>query len=164
MKQRTERLAKEIQAVLGEILARGDIKDPRVRDAGLITITQVRVTGDFREARVAFTLFGAADAAQERVLAGLQSARAYLQQTLGRRLKTRNTPTLDFEIDRILDQALRVDALLREVAVDRAAEEAAARAAAAAEMPEGPEAADAAAEAAKKEADEDPAGGDGPAK
>jgi ribosome-binding factor A len=129
MKQRTERLAKEIQAVLGEILARGDIKDPRVRDAGLITITRVRVTGDLREARVAFALFGAEDAALARVQAGLLSARAYLQQALGRRLQTRNTPTLSFEIDRVLDQALRVDALLREVAVDRAVEAAAAAAA-----------------------------------
>ena len=32
--------------ILGEALARDEIKDPRVRGAGLITVTHVRVSGD----------------------------------------------------------------------------------------------------------------------
>jgi hypothetical protein len=44
---------------------------------------------------------------------GLQSARAYLQQELGRRLRARKTVMLSFEIDRSLDNAFRVDGLLR---------------------------------------------------
>jgi ribosome-binding factor A len=124
--QRTERLAREIQAVLGEALARGDIKDPRVRDAGLVTITRVRVTGDLREARVAFAVFGAVDAVLERAEAGLQSAASHLQREIGHRLRTRNTPTLTFEIDRVLDEALRVDSILRSVSAETRAREAAA--------------------------------------
>jgi len=118
LKQRVERLGQEIQAILSELLARGEVKDPRVRNAGLVTLTRVHVTGDLREARVAFTVFGAGDAALERVCLGLESAAAHLQRTLGRRLKTRNTPMLSFEVDRALDQAFKVDALLREVATE----------------------------------------------
>jgi len=116
VKQRTERLGREIQAVLGEALSRGEIKDPRVRDAGLITITHVRVTGDLREARVAFTVYGMAQPALVRVRRGLQSAGPFFQRAVGNRLRTRNTPTLTFEIDHVLDEALRVDSILREVA------------------------------------------------
>src|SRR5438105_5930309 len=125
MKQRTERLAREIQASLGEALARGDIKDPRVREAGLVTITHVKVTGDLREARVAFAVFGAVDVVLERAQAGLQSAAAHLQREIGRRLKTRSTPTLTFEIDRALDEALKVDSILRTVSAELRASEAA---------------------------------------
>ena len=116
MKQRTERLGREIQAVLGEALSRGEIKDPRVREAGLITITHVRVTGDLREARVAFTVYGMAPPALVRVRRGLQSAGPFFQRAVGNRLRTRNTPTLTFEVDHVLDEALRVDSILREVA------------------------------------------------
>ena len=41
MKERVERLAMEIREILGEIVTRQEIKDPRVQDAGLITITHV---------------------------------------------------------------------------------------------------------------------------
>lgn len=120
MKQRTERLSREIQSILGEILTRGEIKDPRVRNAGLLTVTRVRVTGDLREARVAFTAFGAAEPVLEKAREGLQSASPYLQRAIGQHLRTRNTPTLEFEIDHVLDEALRVDSILREVRAELA--------------------------------------------
>lgn len=116
MNQRTERLGAEIHSVLGGIIARGEIRDSRVRDAGLVTITAVRVTGDLREARVAFTVFGADEATLEKVRRGLEAARSYLQQALARQLRARNTALLKFEIDRGLDNAFRVDHLLREAA------------------------------------------------
>jgi ribosome-binding factor A len=120
VKQRTERLSREIQSILAEILTRGEIKDPRVRNAGLLTVTHVHVTGDLREARVAFTAYGAADPVLEKAREGLQSASPFLQRAVGQRLRTRNTPTLQFEIDHVLDEALRVDSLLREVRAEMA--------------------------------------------
>jgi ribosome-binding factor A len=121
VKQRTERLGREIQSILGEILTRGEIKDPRVRNAGLLTVTRVHVTGDLREAKVAFTAFGAAEPVLESARQGLQSASPYLQRAIGQRLRTRNTPTLEFEIDHVLDEALRVDSILRQVRAELAA-------------------------------------------
>lgn len=120
MNQRTERLGAEIQSVLGSIIARGEIRDARVRDAGLVTITRVRVTGDLREARVAFTVFGADEATLEKVRRGLEAARQFLQGELARRLRARKTALLTFEVDRALDNAFRVDSLLRKAAADAA--------------------------------------------
>src|SRR4029079_14970237 len=67
MSQRTERIAGEVRAVVGEVLARQEIKDPRVRGAGLITVTHVRMSGDLRQARALFTVHGAGEAELERV-------------------------------------------------------------------------------------------------
>jgi ribosome-binding factor A len=115
MKQRTERLGLEIQSIVAELLARGEVKDPRVRNAGLVTITRVQVTGDLRDARVAFTVYGAAGPELERVRAGLDAASGHLRRALGRRLRVRATPSLTFEIDHALDHAFHVDALLKEI-------------------------------------------------
>jgi ribosome-binding factor A len=115
MKQRTERLGLEIQAIVAELLARGEVKDPRVRNAGLVTITRVQVTGDLRDARVAFAVYGAAEPELERVRAGLAAASGHLRRALGRKLRVRTTPSLTFEIDHAIDHAFHVDAILKEI-------------------------------------------------
>jgi ribosome-binding factor A len=116
MSQRAEKVAGEIREVIGEMVVRGAIKDPRVRDAGLITITYVRMTGDLRQARVFFTVHGADDAGLEKVRVGLQSAAGFMRRQVGERLRLKSTPGLDFEIDRVLDQEAHIEQLLREVA------------------------------------------------
>ncbi len=115
MSQRTDRLAGEIRAVLGEALARQEIKDPRVQDAGLITFSHVRLSGDLRQARAFFTVHGADDAALKRVEAGLNRAAGYLRSKLGRNLGTKVVPSLTFEIDRVFEQEAKIDALLRDI-------------------------------------------------
>ena len=116
MSQRTERIAGEVRAVVGEVLARQEIKDPRVRGAGLITVTHVRMSGDLRQARALFTVHGAGEAELERVRQGLDHASGYFRHAIGARLRMKVTPHLTFEIDRVFEQATRVEDLLREIA------------------------------------------------
>jgi ribosome-binding factor A len=106
---RTDRVAALLQAALSDLLLRG-VKDPRV---GMVTITGVKLSPDLKHARVYVSTFGD-DAAQARVLAGLASARSYLQSQAGRRLGLRFTPELRFEIDPSIGTAARLDDLLRE--------------------------------------------------
>ena len=121
MTERSERVAGEVRAILGEAIARGEIKDPRVRDAGIVTITHVRISGDLRQARARFTVHGADEAALERVREGLDHAAGFLARGIGRNLRMKVTPRLTFEIDRVFDEALKVERLLREVATPIAA-------------------------------------------
>jgi ribosome-binding factor A len=116
MSQRTERVAGEIREILGEMVVRAAIKDPRVRDAGLITITHVRVTGDLRQARVFFTVHDADDAGMEKVRAGLQSAAGFMRRQVGECLTLKVTPELTFEVDQVLEQEAHIEQLLRELA------------------------------------------------
>lgn len=119
MISRVERVAGEIRQILGEILVRQEIKDPRVCRAGLITITHVRITPDLRQARVFFTVHDADDEALARVRQGLGSAAGYMRRVIGQQLRMKATPLLTFEIDRVFEQEAKIDALLREVSGSR---------------------------------------------
>src|SRR3954468_21587731 len=109
-----ERMAGEVRAVLGEVLARDEIKDPRVRGAGLITVTHVRISGDLRHAKALFTVHGLAGEALERVRAGLDHASGFFRHAIARRLRSKVAPAVTFEIDHVFDQAERVEKLLAE--------------------------------------------------
>jgi ribosome-binding factor A len=113
--QRLERVAGEVRAVIGDILAREQIKDPRVRGAGLITVTHVTVSGDLSHARVLFMVHGLAEPALERVREGLDHASGFFRSAVARRLRTRISPVIKFEIDRVFEQATRIENLLHEM-------------------------------------------------
>jgi ribosome-binding factor A len=111
---RTDRVGALLQAALSELLLRG-VKDPRV---GMVTITGVKLSPDLKHASVYVAPHGD-DAAQARMLAGLASARSYLQSQAGRRLGLRFTPELRFDIDPSIDVADRLERLLREAETKR---------------------------------------------
>ncbi|HEY2901172.1 MAG TPA: 30S ribosome-binding factor RbfA [Polyangia bacterium] len=116
MSQRTERVAGEVRAIIGEVIARRELKDPRVQGAGLITITHIRMSGDLRQAWALFTVHNAGDAELEHVRDGLDRASGYFRHAIARRLRLKVTPALNFEIDRVFEQASRVEHLLQEIA------------------------------------------------
>ena len=123
MTQRTERVSGEIREILGEIVVHQEIKDPRVRGAGIITFTHVRVSGDLRQAKAYFTAHGLDDESLARVRQGLASAAGYMRRRIAERLRLKSTPALTFEIDRVFEQEAHIDALLRQVATSEPAEE-----------------------------------------
>jgi ribosome-binding factor A len=113
---RTRRIESEIQRVLSELISRG-VKDPRV---GNVTITAVSLAADMGVAKVFFTPFASRNPAEE-VQVGLTSAGGYLRGEVGRRLRLRHAPRLDFVIDDTVDKAARLTGLInRAVASDRA--------------------------------------------
>jgi ribosome-binding factor A len=114
--QRTERVAGELRAIIGELLARREIKDPRVQNAGLITVTHVRITGDLRQARALFTVHNAGAAELDHVREGLDHASGYFRHAIARRLRLKVTPALSFEVDQVFEQATRIEHLLQEIA------------------------------------------------
>jgi ribosome-binding factor A len=116
MSQRMERVAGEVRAVLGEVLARDEIKDPRVRGVGLITVTHVRVSGDLRHAKAMFTVHGLDTPALERVKQGLDHASGYFRHAIARRLRMKVAPAVTFEVDQVFEQAAKVEDLLRGIA------------------------------------------------
>jgi ribosome-binding factor A len=113
--QRMERVAGEVRAVLGETLARDEIKDPRVRGAGLITVTHVRISGDLRHATALFTVHGLDAAGMERVRQGLDHASGYFRQAIARRLRMKVAPAVTFQVDHVFEQAERVEKILRDI-------------------------------------------------
>lgn len=88
-----------------------DMKDPRV---GFTTVMDVRTSPDLRHARVYVSVLGDEEDKQE-TLSVLQGARGYLRGRLGRDVTLKYLPELHFELDRTLEQAARIDALLEDL-------------------------------------------------
>jgi ribosome-binding factor A len=136
MSQRTERIAGEVRGIIGDVLTRQEIKDPRVAGAGLITVTHVRISGDLRHARALFTVHNAPDAELEHVRQGLDHASGVFRHAIARRLRLKATPSLTFEVDRVFEKASRVEDLLKEISIEARASEAPASEAPAAPPPD----------------------------
>lgn len=116
--RRPGRVGALLQAALSELLLRG-VKDPRV---GMVTITGVDLSPDLKHASVFVSTHGDAES-MKRTLAGLESARPYLQSQVGRRLGLRFTPELRFSIDPSIDTAARLEQLFRETQPSPAADD-----------------------------------------
>ena len=114
--QRKRRIEAEIQRVLSELIAR-EVKDPRV---GNVTITAVNVAADMGTARVYFTPFASLNPHEE-VRIGLTHAGGFLRGEVGRRLRLRHAPRLEFIFDDTADKASKLTGLIeRAVKDDRA--------------------------------------------
>jgi len=114
--QRKRRIESEIQRVLSELIAR-EVKDPRV---GNVTVTAVSVAADMGVARIYFTPFASKNPPEE-VRVGLTHAAGFLRGELGRRLRLRHAPRLEFVFDDTADKAAHLTGLIdRAVKDDRA--------------------------------------------
>jgi ribosome-binding factor A len=97
-------------------LAEG-VKDPRV--TGLVTVTGVDVTRDLRHAKVHVSILGT-EVEKTATMEGLQSVAGHLRAKLGRTLRLRVTPELDFRYDASIAHAARIDSLLEQIRADEA--------------------------------------------
>jgi ribosome-binding factor A len=104
-----ERVQKLARQVLGELIH--DLKDPRI---GFATVTAVRITRDLRHAHVFVSVLGTEEE-QKETMAGLESAKPYLRKELGTEMRLKYLPELDFELDRMTEDALRVEKILHDI-------------------------------------------------
>lgn len=103
---RPERVAEEVREVLAEEIAR--LKDPRV---GFVTVTGVRMNPDLRRAWVFYTSYGD-ESAKAGTRAALRSARSHLRSAVGREIRLKFLPELEFEEDVTIETGERIDRLI----------------------------------------------------
>ena len=108
--QRAHRVGDQIQKEISALLLQG-VKDPRI---GFVTITAVEVTPDLHLPRVYFTVMGDAGTRKNSEL-GLKHAVPFLRRELGRHLRMRYVPDLQFVFDSSLEYGNRIDTLLRDL-------------------------------------------------
>ena len=108
--RRTDRINEQLRQEVS-LLVRDEVRDPRV---GLVTITAVDTSPELDHAKVYITALGD-DEEKEAALQGLRSAASFIRGQLGRRLHMRRIPELHFSLDRVLQEATRIETLLREV-------------------------------------------------
>jgi ribosome-binding factor A len=105
---RVRRVADRIKETVA-LLLDTRVKDPRL---GFVTITEVRITGDLREATVFYTVLGD-DENRASTKAALESAKGMLRSEVGKALGIRHTPSLQFLLDGIPENAIHISEVLR---------------------------------------------------
>jgi ribosome-binding factor A len=108
---RARRLAETIRRLVGEWLEaeRADQPGP------LVTVTDVRVTGDLHHASVFFTVLGD-DKEQAAAEAWMADSTTRARTFVASQLRLRHAPTLEFVPDTVPGQGMRIDRLLAELA------------------------------------------------
>ncbi|MCH7937698.1 MAG: 30S ribosome-binding factor RbfA [Proteobacteria bacterium] len=114
--QRQLRVGEELRHALAWILKRGDIRDPGLAGVA-VTVTEVRVSPDLRNARVFVMPLGGGEI--EDVVAALNRAAPFLRWRMGKVVKLKYMTGLNFIADRSFDQAGRIDDLLKDPSVAR---------------------------------------------
>ena len=107
---RVRKIQEFMKQEIGNMLLR-ELKDPRL---GFVTVTEVHLTGDLREATVYVSLFGKEEQKKESMSA-LQSSKGFIRSELGKRMKIYHTPDICFKEDTSLDYGMHIDNLFKKV-------------------------------------------------
>jgi ribosome-binding factor A len=114
--QRQLRVGEELRHGLAELLERGDMRDPVLREAR-ITVTMVDVSPDLRNATAFIVPLGGEHA--DEILAAMRRAAPYFRNRLAKMVDLRFAPEIRFELDRSFDNAARINRLLHDPEVQR---------------------------------------------
>jgi ribosome-binding factor A len=107
MSVKLERLESIIKKDVTEII-QFDLKDPHL---GFCTITDVKVTRDYSYATIYVSFLGQ-EARKGAGIKTLNRAKGYVRSLLSKKLSIRKVPELTFELDKSLENAQRIEALI----------------------------------------------------
>ena len=110
---RIEKLQELIKQEMSKMLLK-ELKDPRI---GFVTVTDVEMTGDLREAKIFVSVMGDEEQVKNS-LEGLNSALGFVRREIGQRVRLRFTPEISFALDTSLDYGDHIQKLLLQVEGD----------------------------------------------
>ncbi len=111
---RIEKLQELIKQEVGKMLLY-DIKDPRI---GFVTVTEVEMTGDLREAKIFVSIMGNDEQIKD-TMDGLKSALGFVRREIGKRIRLRFTPEISFAPDKSLDYSEHIQKILLKIEKER---------------------------------------------
>lgn len=113
--KRSDRVADLLKQEIADLLLRR-VKDPRLEG---MTLTGVEVTNDLQHARIYYCVMGQPTEEQKANAAtGLNKAKGFMRQELGKRLHMRYLPHLTFSYDTSFEYGDKIERLLKEVMKD----------------------------------------------
>lgn len=115
--QRQLRVGERLRHILADILRRGELRDPVLADAHLITVTAVDIGPDLQHANAYVMPLGGNNA--DEIVKALNKAAGYFRSEMAAELDLRYTPKVSFRIDKSFDEADHIDRLLRRNEVRR---------------------------------------------
>jgi ribosome-binding factor A len=112
---RSDRVAAAMREEIAIFLA-NDVKDPRIM--GLVTVTAVEITRDLRHAKVFVSVLGS-DSQRAATFEGLNNVASHLRGRVGRALRLRVAPEIEFRNDDSVAHAAHIEQLLAQVRRDQ---------------------------------------------
>ncbi|MBV9455725.1 MAG: 30S ribosome-binding factor RbfA [Rubrobacter sp.] len=109
MSERIRKVESRLKEIVGEEVA--SLSDPRIK--GLVTVTNVRVSPDLRQATIYYSLLSGENI--EGAREGLQSSAGRIQAAVAAQTRLKHTPRLRFEQDPVVENVSRVEAALRKL-------------------------------------------------
>jgi ribosome-binding factor A len=109
--RRLERANELLREIIGDFLVHR-LRDPRLQ---FVTVTEVQLSPDFQHGKVYFTVLGGEQRERE-ALEALQSAEPLIREEINRNVHWRFIPRLTFIVDKRIEKAMSVLALLDQIA------------------------------------------------
>ena len=110
--RRVSRVSSLIKREVSQMLLNG-IKDDRV-GSGMVSITDVDVSGDLQHATIFVSIYGT-DAAREETMEGLRASQSFVRRELGHRIRLRRSPEVIFQEDLSLQRGDEMIHLLNRI-------------------------------------------------
>ncbi|MDH7552531.1 MAG: 30S ribosome-binding factor RbfA [Spirochaetes bacterium] len=107
---RKQKLETQIKKLVGTLIVT-EIKDPRI---GFVTVTNVELSKDYAYADVYVSVLGDENT-KKKSLAGLQSARGFIQYRVGKALSIRTIPEIRFHLDTSIEEGVDMVNLLEKL-------------------------------------------------
>ena len=109
---KNNRINEDVARVISVSL-REDVKDPRI--SPIVSVTEAIVAPDLKTAKIFISVLGS-DEDGERTMEGIKSSAGYIRHQLAERLNLRNTPVLDFILDKSIaygvDMSHKIDEVM----------------------------------------------------
>lgn len=110
---RMNKVDEEIKKEIGSIIST-ELKNPHL--TGLISVTKVKTTPDFRYAKVYVSMIG--EKSKKQNLSILKQSSGHIRSLLAKRINLRTTPELVFEFDESIEYGAKIDEILKDITKD----------------------------------------------
>ena len=110
---RMHRVDEELREAISKIIDQ-ELQDPKL--TGMISVSSVKTTPDFRYARVFVTMIGCKS--QKENLAILKKSSGYIRSLIAKRVNLRMTPELVFEFDESIEYGAKIDKILKDMKLE----------------------------------------------
>lgn len=108
--ERIKKVNQQVKREIGRIIQQ-ELGDPRLQ---FVTVTEVDVSRDLRNARIRFSVLGEESRVQA-AQKGIEGARGMIRKLLGKSMKLRHTPELFFIYDQSIEMSVRIEETLKEI-------------------------------------------------
>jgi ribosome-binding factor A len=107
--KRSQRVSDLVREEVADIIMYR-LKDPRI---GFVTVTGVDMTDDLKHARVFISVLKEED--RELSVRILNDAKVFIRSALGKRLKMKSIPSVEFRLDTSIEYGSKIDGLLKKI-------------------------------------------------